>query len=168
MSLFLQFCGTLFKSLLLSSLLLLSIIYLYIWHKKLQHIFTNMNCQSHTEKNTKKQKANKKQTKLQSFFSNMLKPSHKNLQNTRLKRMVKYIHRNNLKEPNMTNISFTQPAWAQGGSICFDFRFELRQFPDFWSQKRKTFCSVKNRPISFSKQYTIIKVVNHYVNRRVY
>ena len=55
----------------------------------------------------------------------MLKPSHKNLQNTRLKRMVKYIHRNNLKEPNMTNISFTQPAWASGGSICFDFRFEL-------------------------------------------
>ena len=50
----------------------------------------------------------------------------------------------------MTNIFFTQSAWALAGSPCFNFSFELRQFsfvfkrlryqfPDSWSQRRKTY-----------------------------
>ena len=42
--------------------------------------------------------------------------------------MVKSMHKHNLNEINMTNVSFTQPVWALAGSPCFDFSFERVQF----------------------------------------
>ena len=59
----------------------------------------------------------------------MLKQSHKkHTQAQALKMMVKSMHKHNLNEINMTNVSFTQPVRALAGSPCFDFSFELREF----------------------------------------
>ena len=48
------------------------------------------------------------------------------MQNTGIKKDGKSMRRNSLNETNMTNIFFTQSAWALAGSPCFNFSFELR------------------------------------------
>ena len=49
----------------------------------------------------------------------MLKPSHKNIQNIRIKQNGKIKHRDSLNEANMANIFFTKSAWALAGCPCF-------------------------------------------------